>query len=83
MQLWRITAAVLLGAGGLVLVLMAMAQARESRGGTNTRVAVTGLVSFGVAALLTALVATVLPAAQAWVITGLVLLTVFALANAS
>jgi hypothetical protein len=32
---------------------------------------------------LTALVATVLPAAPAWVITGLILLTVFALANAS
>jgi hypothetical protein len=71
-ELWRIIASALLGAGGLLLLLMAMAQARESRGATTRRVVVTGLITFAIVAILTALVATVMPPTSSWVLVGLV-----------
>ena len=83
MELWQIIAAVLAGAGGVVLVLQSMAMARESMGSTNTRVAVTGAITLLVAVVLTALVATVLPPLAAWVVVGVLALVLFVLSMVS
>lgn len=63
---WRLVAAVLIAAGGLVLVLLTMAKARERRGSTGGTVALVGVITFTVLALLCLLVATVLPAWLVW-----------------
>ena len=63
---WRLIAAGLIAAGGLVLVLLTMAKTRERRGATAGTVAQVGAISFTGLAVLCVLVATVLPAWLVW-----------------
>jgi hypothetical protein len=72
MEGWRLIAAVLLGTGGLILMVFAMAKDRDYRGANGGHVAITGAVAFTVTAVLTVLVATALPASVAWSLVGLV-----------
>jgi len=72
MEGWRLIAAVLFGTGGLILVVFAMAKARDRRDATGGHVAITGAVAFTVVTVLTVLVATALPASVAWSLVGMV-----------
>jgi hypothetical protein len=62
----RIIPAALVGAGGIVAVLVAMALARDRRGATHGTVALTGLLTLVVVACLTVAVATLLPPLAGW-----------------
>jgi hypothetical protein len=87
METWRVLGAIALGAGGLLLVLVAMAQARDSAvrprssdDGAAGRVARAALIGLSLLAVTVVLALTVLPqfviwgvAAAAW----LILLTLF------
>ena len=66
METWRVIAAVLIGFGGLILVLLAMAQTRDRKGATNGTVALAGVISFTIVALLCVLSLTVLAPALVW-----------------
>lgn len=66
METWRILATALLGLGGLVLVLVAMAGARDRRGSTGGQVALTGAITFVVVLVLCVLTITVLPSVVVW-----------------
>lgn len=66
MEAWRLIAAALIAAGGVVLVLLAMAKVRERRGATAGQVALTGAITFTLLALLCVLVVTVLPVRLVW-----------------
>ena len=76
MDAWRLIAAALIAAGGLVLVLLTMAKVRERRGSTGGTVALAGAITFTVLALLCVLVATVLPSWIVWTAVALVAATV-------
>lgn len=87
MELWRVIGAVAVGTGGLLMVLVAMAQARDSavrarrtrhegRAARVTRAAIFGLVAVGVAVLL---VITVLPEVAVWALAAAVWLILMAL----
>jgi hypothetical protein len=82
-ETWRILATALLGLGGLVLVLFAMAQARDRRGATGGQVALTGAITFAVVFVLCVLTVTVLPSVVVWplvVVVGIAV-TVFVLVS--
>jgi hypothetical protein len=87
MQVWRVLGAVVLGSGGLLAVLVAMAQARDSAigiragrqpktGGRVAAAAGTGLAVLAVALLLTL---TVLPQSVVWALAVAVWLILLAL----
>jgi hypothetical protein len=80
---WRLIAAALIAAGGLVLVLLTMAKARERRGATGGTVALVGAITFTALALLCLLAATVLPAWLVWTAVVLVGATVSVMMLAS
>ncbi|WP_075738116.1 MULTISPECIES: hypothetical protein [Actinoalloteichus] len=75
METWRIIATGLMVVGGLILVLVAMAQARDRRGSTRIDVLRAGGISLALLAVCVALVATVLSPTFAW---GLVAATAIA-----
>lgn len=83
MNAWRVLASALLAAGGLVLVLQTMAKVRERRGATGGTVALAGVITLTVFALLCLLVATVLPAWLSWTLVAVVGATVSVLMLAS
>lgn len=83
MDAWRLIAAALLGAGGVVLVLLAMAKVRDRRGATGGQVALTGAITFTVLVLLCVLVLTVVVPWLAWSLVVLVGVTVTVLMLAS
>ena len=62
----RIIPAAVVGAGGILAVLIAMAAARDRRHATHGTVALTGLLTLLVVACLTVAVATVLPVLAGW-----------------
>ena len=66
METWRIIATSLLAAGGVVLVLVTMAQARERRGSTTGGVALAGVIAFVAMLVLCLLSVTVLPSGLVW-----------------
>jgi 3,4-dihydroxy-2-butanone 4-phosphate synthase len=80
---WRLIAAALIAAGGLVLVLLTMAKTRERRGATGGTVALVGTITFTALAVLCVLVATVLPAWLVWTAVVLVGATVSVMMLAS
>lgn len=59
-------AGALIGLGGLILVLLAMAQTRDRKGSSNSSVALAGVITFVVVALLSVLSLTVFPGPLAW-----------------
>lgn len=71
MEVWRAIPAALFAAGGLVAVLVSMAQARDRRHATHLTVITTGLVVLIVVAGLTLAIAGILPVLVGW---GLVFL---------
>ncbi len=83
MEAWRVIAAALLAAGGVVLVLQTMAKVRERPGATGGTVALAGAITFTVLALLCLLVATVFPAWLCWSVVVAVGTTVSVLLLAS
>jgi hypothetical protein len=87
MQTWRILGTIALGTGGLLMVLVAMAQARDSAvrrrredDGTGGRVARAGLIGLALVAIAVVLRLTVLPQFVVWGVTAatwLILLVLF------
>jgi hypothetical protein len=80
---WRLIAAALLGAGGVVLVLLTMAKMRDRSGTTNGQVALAGAITLTVLVLLCVLVLTVLVPWLAWTLVVTVGVTVSVLMLAS
>jgi hypothetical protein len=76
MEAWRLIAAALIAAGGVVLVLFVMARARERGGSTTGQVALAGAITFTVLSVLCVLVVTVLAPWLTWSLVILVGLTV-------
>ncbi|MBP2321471.1 small-conductance mechanosensitive channel [Kibdelosporangium banguiense] len=66
METWRVIASALIAFGGLILVLLAMAQTRDRKGSTNSSVALAGVISFTLVALLCVLALTVLAGPVVW-----------------
>ncbi|MET0235318.1 MAG: hypothetical protein ABW224_11810, partial [Kibdelosporangium sp.] len=66
METWRVIAGALIGFGGLILVLLAMAQTRDRKGSTNSSVALAGVISFTLVVLLCVLSLTVLSGPVVW-----------------
>ena len=87
MEVWRVLGAGAIGSGGLVLVLVAMAQARDSavgprrnrREGRAARIARAAAGSLAVLAIVVVLSLTVLPQFVVWACAAAVWLTVLAL----
>jgi hypothetical protein len=75
MEAWRVIAGVLIAAGGILLVLMTMAYARERKGSTGGTVALAGLIAFVLLTLLCVLSLTVLPGLAVWIIVAVVAAT--------
>ncbi|WP_091380121.1 hypothetical protein [Actinokineospora alba] len=65
METWRVLATALLGAGGIVLLLVTMAKVRERTGSAGS-VAIAGAICVTVLALLCVLTLTVLAPPVAW-----------------
>ncbi|MCP2164599.1 hypothetical protein LX83_001439 [Goodfellowiella coeruleoviolacea] len=65
--------------GGLVMVLVAMAQARDRKGSRHADVVRTGLIGLGVIAVLALLQATVFPSTLAWALVAALAIAVLTL----
>jgi hypothetical protein len=83
MEAWRLIAAALTAAGGVVLVLLTMAKVRERSGSTGGQVALSGVITLTVLALLCVLILTVLVPWLAWTIVIVVGVTVSVMLLAS
>ena len=83
MEAWRLIAAALIAAGGLVLVLLTMAKVRERSGSTAGQVALAGAITFTLFAVLCVLVATALAPWLSWALVIVVGLTVTVMLLAS
>lgn len=87
METWRILSTTAVGIGGLLMVLVAMAQARDSsvRGrrtrheGVHTRVARSAAIGLAVVAVLVLLSLTVLPQYIVWAVAAALWLILLAL----
>ncbi|WP_330271541.1 hypothetical protein OG205_31230 [Lentzea sp. NBC_00516] len=66
METWRIIATSLFAVGGLVMVLVAMAQVRDRKHSRRTEVLQAGLIGLVVVAVITASIALWLPSVVAW-----------------
>ncbi|GGM98829.1 hypothetical protein GCM10011609_41280 [Lentzea pudingi] len=66
METWRIIATGLFAVGGLVMVLVAMAQVRDRKHSQRTQVWQAGLIGLVVVVILTASIALWLPSVVAW-----------------
>jgi len=87
MDTWRIFGAAVVGIGGLLMVMVAMAQARDSgvrgrmtaREGRHTRVAQAAGIGLALLAVLLLLTLTVLPQYVVWAVAAAVWLILLAL----
>jgi hypothetical protein len=61
-----VIAGALIAVGGLILVLLAMAQTRDRKGSTNGSVALAGAISFVIVAMLCVFSLTVFPGPVVW-----------------
>ncbi|MFD9703079.1 hypothetical protein [Lentzea sp. NPDC059081] len=75
METWRIVATSLFAVGGLVMVLVAMAQVRDRKHSSRTQVVQAGVIGLVVVVVVTASIALWLPSVVAW---ALVAATAFA-----
>jgi FtsH-binding integral membrane protein len=66
METWRIIATSLFAAGGLVMVLVAMAQVRDRKHSQRTEVLQAGLIGLVVVGVITLSIALWLPSVVAW-----------------
>jgi hypothetical protein len=83
MEAWRLIAAALTAAGGVVLVLLTMAKVRERSGSTGGQVALSGAITLTVLALLCVLILTALVPWLAWTVVIVVGVTVSVMLLAS
>lgn len=83
MEAWRLIAAALTAAGGVVLVLLTMAKVRERSGSTGGQVALSGAITLTVLVLLCVLILTVLVPWLAWTVVIVVGVTVTVMLLAS
>jgi hypothetical protein len=67
-ETWRLLAGVLIGIGGVILVLLTMAYARERKGSTHGSVALAGAIAFVVLTVLCILSLTVLSGPVVWIL---------------
>jgi hypothetical protein len=65
-ETWRLIAGVLIGLGGLILVLLAMAQTRDRKGSTSGQVALAGAIALVMLTMLCVLSLTVFPGPLVW-----------------
>jgi uncharacterized membrane protein len=65
-ETWRIVATSLFAAGGLVMVLVAMAQVRDRKHSQRAAVVQAGLIGLAVVVVITASIALWLPSVVAW-----------------
>jgi hypothetical protein len=82
-EVWRVIPASVFGAEGLVLVLVAMAQARDWRGATHRTVIGTGLAVLIVTAGLTLAIAALLPVLVGWGLAFVLAMVLLALLHAN
>ncbi|GLY47932.1 hypothetical protein [Lentzea sp. NBRC 102530] len=66
METWRIIATGLFAVGGLVMVLVAMAQVRDRKHSQRIQVVQAGLIGLVVVVVVTASIALFLPSVVAW-----------------
>jgi uncharacterized membrane protein len=77
METWRTVATGLFVLGGLVMVLVAMAQVRDRKRTTHAEVVRAGLIGLAVVAVLAALIAFWLPSVVAWALVAATAMAVF------
>ncbi|MFD7652678.1 hypothetical protein ACFV4N_01705 [Actinosynnema sp. NPDC059797] len=70
METWRIVATSAFLVGGLVMVLVGMAQARDRKGARRGDVRRAALIGLAVVAVVAVLIAYVLPSVVAWGVVG-------------
>ncbi|MET9231432.1 hypothetical protein [Lentzea sp. NPDC003310] len=66
METWRLVATALFAVGGLVMVLVAMAQVRDRKHSRRSQVVQAGLIGLVVVVVVTAAIALFLPSVVAW-----------------
>jgi uncharacterized membrane protein len=77
METWRIIATGLFGVGGLVMVLVAMAQVRDRKHSQRVDVVKAGLIGLVVVAVITVSIALWLPSVVAWALVAATAMAVF------
>ena len=77
METWRIIATGLFGVGGLVMVLVAMAQVRDRKHSHRSDVVKAGLIGLVVVAVVTVSIALWLPSVVAWALVAATAMAVF------
>jgi uncharacterized membrane protein len=77
METWRTVATGLFVLGGLVMVLVAMAQVRDRKRTSHAEVVRAGLIGLAVVAVLAALIAFWLPSVVAWALVAATAMAVF------
>jgi hypothetical protein len=77
METWRIIATGLFGVGGLVMVLVAMAQVRDRKHSHHADVVKAGLIGLVVVAVITVSIALWLPSVVVWALVAATAMAVF------
>ncbi|HEX5402798.1 MAG TPA: hypothetical protein VFX16_10930 [Pseudonocardiaceae bacterium] len=83
MEVWRVIPGAVFGAEGLVLVLVAMAQARDRKHATHLTVIATGLAVLIVTAGLTLAIIGLFPALVGWALAFVLAMTLLAMLHAN
>jgi len=77
METWRIIATSLFGVGGLVMVLVAMAQVRDRKHSRHADVVRAGLIGLVIVAVITVSIALWLPSVVSWALVAATAMAVF------
>jgi len=77
METWRAVATGLFILGGLVMVLVAMAQVRDRKGASHAEVVRAGVIGLAVVAVLASAIAFWLPSVVAWAVVAATAMAVF------
>jgi hypothetical protein len=77
METWRAVATGLFVLGGLVMVLVAMAQVRDRRGATRAEVVRAGVIGLAVVAVVATTIAYWLPSVVSWAVVAATAMAVF------
>ena len=77
METWRLVASGLFVLGGLVMVLVAMAQVRDRKRTSHFEVVRAGLIGLVVVAVLALLIAYLLPSVVSWALVAATAMAVF------
>jgi len=77
METWRAVATGLFILGGLVMVLVAMAQVRDRKGASHAEVVRAGVIGLAVVAVLSTAIAFWLPSVVTWAVVAATAMAVF------